>query len=119
MTWTAPTGNAELLGYLVSFERLTGRGCDSLHHDAYGVNNITIDYTVMGLSGLSTYTIGVAAVSIFGSSKVVPSDTIDTLPSRESSLHHTATLSSVIKLLCVFMILNVMYNLSVFIANQV
>ena len=89
MTWTAPTGNAELLGYLVSFERLTGRGCDSLHNDTEGVNSTTTDYTVMGLSGLSTYRISIAAVSSFGLTGVVTSDTIDTLPSRESCVHST------------------------------
>ena len=75
----------------MSFERLTGRGCDSLHRDTDGVSSMTTDYTVMGLSGLSTYTMSVAAVSIFGSSGVVTSDTIDTLPSREScvgTLHY-------------------------------
>ena len=86
MTWTAPTGNAELLGYRVSFERLTGRGCDSLHIDKYGVNT-TADYTVMGLSGLSTYRISIAAVNIFGSSGVITSDQLETLPSRQFSVH--------------------------------
>ena len=95
MTWTAPPGNAELLGYLVSFERLTGRGCDSLHIDRDGVSSMTTDYTVMGLSGLSTYRMSVAAVNIFGSSGVITSDTLDTLPSREFSVH--PSLSSLIK----------------------
>ena len=89
MTWTASPGNAELLGYLVSFERLTGRGCHSLHKDTDSVNSMTTDYTVMGLSGLSTYEMSVAAVTSFGLSGVVTSDTIDTLPSRESCVHST------------------------------
>ena len=86
VTWTAPTENAELLGYLVSFERLTGRGCDSLHNDTYSVSSTTTNYTIMGLSGLSTYSLGVAAVNIFGSSDVV-TGAIDIHPSCESCVH--------------------------------
>ena len=83
VSWTAPIGNVELLGYLVSFERFSGRGCDSPHSDTDHVNSITTDYTVVDLSGFSTYRIFVTATSIFGSSNFIASDAIDTLPSRE------------------------------------
>ena len=85
VTWTAaPPGNIELLEYRVSFQRLTGRGCDGQHSNTDSVNNMTTDYTVMGLSGLSTYKIGVVAATTFGLSMGVTSDTFDTLPTRES-----------------------------------
>ena len=84
VTWTAaPPGNIELLEYRVSFQRLTGRGCDGLHNNTDSVNNTTTDYTIMGLSGLSTYKIGVVAATTFGLSMGVTSDTFDTLPTRE------------------------------------
>ena len=78
VTWTASPDNAELLGYLVSFERLAGRECDSLHNGTYTFGTTTANYTIMGLSGLSTYRMSIAAVNIFGSSDVV-TDAIDTL----------------------------------------
>ena len=67
VTWTAaPPGNVELLGYQVSFERLPGRGCDTLHNDTKSVSSTTTDDTVTGLSGFSAYRISVAAFNIFG-----------------------------------------------------
>ena len=87
VTWTTPPGNTTVLGYLVSFERLAGRGCVSLHNDTDGVNSMTTDYTILGLSGLSTYMFSVVAVSISGSSGVVTSNTIDTLQARESCVY--------------------------------
>ena len=84
VTWTAPPGDVELLGYQVSFERLPGWGCDSLHNATKNITSTTTDDTVTGLSGLSAYRISVAAFNIFGSSVGVTSNTFDTLPSRES-----------------------------------
>ena len=81
VTWiAAPAGSIELLGYQVSFERLTGRGCDSSHADTIDIGGMTTDYIVLGLSGLSTYRFSVAAVNIFGTSDFVSSETIDILP---------------------------------------
>ena len=84
VTWTAALpGNVELLGYQVSFERLPGRGCVSLHNDTKSVSSTTADDTVMGLSGLSTYRISVASSNVFGLSMGVTSSTFNTLPTRE------------------------------------
>ena len=87
VTWTAPTGNIELLGYRVSFERLTGTGCDSFHNATKSVSSTTTDDTVTGLSGFSAYRISVIAINIFGSSVAINSNPISTLPTRESFLH--------------------------------
>ena len=85
VTWTAaPPGDVELQGYQVSFERLPGLGCDTLHNDTKSVSSTTTDDTVTGLSGFSAYRINVAAFNTFGLSVGVTSDTFDTLPSRES-----------------------------------
>ena len=90
VTWTAPSsaGSIALLGYRVSFERLiNGVGCDSPHNATESVGSTTTDYTVTGLSGFSTYRIGVSAGNIFGSSMDVNSNILDTLSSRESCVH--------------------------------
>ena len=62
VTWTAPPGDIELLGYQVSFERLPGWGCDSLHNATKNITSTITDDTVTGLSGLSAYRISVAAM---------------------------------------------------------
>ena len=87
VTWTAPAGNIELLGYQVSFERLTGTGCDSPHSATKNVSSTTTDDTVTGLSGFSAYRMSVAAVNLFGLSMAINSTHINTLPARESCVH--------------------------------
>ena len=82
MRWTAPTDAPSLLGYTVSFERVSGIGCDSPHSSNDSVRNMTTNYTFMGLSGFSTYSVSVAAVNVFGSSNE-KSLRIATLPSRK------------------------------------
>ena len=87
--WTAPAsaGSIELLGYRVSFERLTGTGCVSPHSATKSVSNMTTDATVTGLSGFSAYRISVAAGNIFGSSVGVISNPVNTLSARELRVH--------------------------------
>ena len=85
MRWTAPPTEAiPLLGYSVSFERVPGSGCDSPHSSTYTVSNTTTNYTFVGLSGFSTYTVSVAAVNTFDSSDK-ESISIATLSSCEYS----------------------------------
>lgn len=68
VTWTVPTSVVNIAGYVVSFERLSGRGCDGPHTDTAGVSSTATSYTLVGLSGFSTYAIRVAADSAFGTS---------------------------------------------------
>ena len=108
VTWTALHGDIELLAYQVSFERLPGRGCDSLHNDTKNVSSTTTDYTVTGLSGLSAYRISVAAANIFGLSMGVTSTIFDSLPTRESWVHVCACFSFT----CNFMYIYTMHDTS-------
>lgn len=82
MRWTDPAAATIPPNYAVSLERASGRGCDAPHTHTDSISSGTTNYTVTGLSGLSTYSIGIAAGNVFGWSDVI-SRTIETPPSRE------------------------------------
>ena len=85
VTWAGVMDDS-LLGYKVSFERVSGRGCASSHTDTESVSSTTTAYTVMGLSGFSRYTVSVVAVNVFDSSGV-NNHTLETPASGESCTH--------------------------------
>ena len=58
------------LGYVVSFERVPGRGCDSPHAGEESISRTATQHTISGLSGFSTYTINITAVNVFAASDV-------------------------------------------------
>ena len=64
------TSSQVLLGYVVSFERVPGRGCDSPHTGQESISPTATQYTISGLSGFSTYTINITAVNVFAASDV-------------------------------------------------
>lgn len=66
--WASPS--QELLGYVVSFERVPGRGCDSPHTRQDSISRTATQYTITGLSGFSTYSINITAVNVFAASDV-------------------------------------------------